>query len=72
MKTFLQWADENKLTLPVVKDAEDGKPATAENTKRTGYSANYPDAYVRSQYPKKYFNPIKATADLDAEIIGKK
>lgn len=56
IKTFRQWAEENKLDLTV-----------AENTKRTGLTANYPDAYVRSQYPHKYFNPIKATADLDLE-----
>ena len=27
--------------------------------------ANYPAGYVAGQYPHKYFNPIKATADLD-------
>jgi hypothetical protein len=79
MKTFMQWAEENKLDLPVVADAPDaqatdaptGQKATAEDTKRTGYSANYPDAYVRGQYPHKYFNPIKATADLDKQNMKK-
>jgi hypothetical protein len=75
MKKFLQWVEDNKLSLPV--DVEAGqktdvevKPATSENTKRSGISANYPDAYVRAQYPRKYFNPITATADgkLDGKI----
>jgi hypothetical protein len=66
MKTFLQWCEENQLDPNVVTDAPEPKKATAENTKRTGLSANYPDAYVRGQYPKDhYFNPIKATAELD-------
>ena len=40
-----------------------------EKTKRTGLSANYPPAYVSAQYPHKYFNPSKATADLDIKNI---
>lgn len=68
MKTFLDWAKEEGMQeiLDLVgqaTDAPQGEPATAENTKRAGISANYPDAYVRSQYPHKYFNPITATAD---------
>lgn len=63
MKSFVQWLEANKLELPVFVDSEDGEKATAENTKRSGISANYPDAYVRSQYPHKYFNPIAADAD---------
>jgi hypothetical protein len=65
MKTFKQWAEENKLDLSVVTDTEEKKPATSENRIRTGLSHNYPDAYVRGQYPHKYFNPVKATTDLD-------
>jgi hypothetical protein len=57
MKTFMQWAEEKKLDLPVVK----------ENQTRTGQTANYPDGYLRSQYPAGYFTPTKATAFLDAE-----
>jgi hypothetical protein len=70
MKTFLQWAEENNLgDLASVEPASD--PATSENTKRTGYSANYPDAYVRSQYPDGYFPPVKATAFLDKTAKAK-
>jgi len=64
MKTFFQWAEANEL--PLMQEVPDKEDATEENTKRTGYSFNYPDAYVRAHYPHKYFNPIKATADLDA------
>lgn len=63
MKTFIQWAESNKFDLSFLSDAEDATPATSENTKRGGISGNYPDAYVRSQYPHKYFNPIAADAD---------
>ena len=63
MQTFFQWCEEKKLDLPVETE---GQPATSENTKRTGLSFNYPDAYIRGQYPKDhYFNPMKATAELD-------
>jgi hypothetical protein len=63
MKTFDQWLEENKLTLPMFSDSEESKDATSEDTKRAGISQNYPDAYVRAQYPHKYFNPIAADAD---------
>jgi hypothetical protein len=56
IKSFRQWAEDNKLDLNLT-----------ENGKRTGLTANYPPGYVRDQYPHKYFNPIKATADLDLE-----
>ena len=62
MKTFLKWAEQNKLELPVI----------AENGVRTGVGPQYPDAYVRAQYPHKYFNPIKATSDLDLKNAGNK
>lgn len=71
MKSFLDWVKEEKLDLPVVTAAEAGEKTVEEKTKRTGLSANYPAAYVSSQYPHKYFNPIKATADLDIENMGK-
>lgn len=74
MKTFLDWIKVNNLEDTLVvgtpaqeTDTPEGEEATGENTKRTGYSFNYPDAYVRAHYPHKYFNPIKATADLDLE-----
>lgn len=63
MKTFLDWVKDEELELPVFTDAQEGEEATRENTKRAGISANYPDAYVRAQYPHKYFNPITSTAD---------
>lgn len=72
MRTFTQWAEEKKLELPVLVDTKTGEVATGENTKRTGLSYNYPDLYVRGQYPHKYFNPMKATADLDLEQQPKK
>jgi hypothetical protein len=57
MKTFIKWCEEEKLNLPPVD----------ENRVRTGITANYPDAYVRAQYPHKWFNPHKATTDLDLQ-----
>ena len=73
MKSFLQWAEENKVELPVFKDAEenDNQPALQEKTKRTGLSANYPKAYVSAQYPDLYWTPIKATAALDLKNMGR-
>ena len=73
MQTFLNWIKEQNLEVPVVdfdaaEKVETGaKSTTDENRKRTGYSANYPPAYVSAQYPNKYFNPSKATADLDKQ-----
>jgi len=79
MQTFLNWIKEQNLEVPVVADAApsekvetEAQPTTDENRKRTGYSANYPPAYVAGQYPHKYFNPSKATADLDKENMDKK
>ena len=57
MKTFIKWCEESKRDLPEID----------ENRMRTGLTQNYPDAYVRSQYPHKAFNPVKATADLDLQ-----
>lgn len=55
MKTFINWCEEKKLELPAID----------ENRVRTGITANYPDAYVRAQYPELNFPPHKATAPLD-------
>lgn len=71
MKSFLDWLKEENLEMPVI-DAAKAEKTVEEKTKRTGLSANYPDAYVTGQYPHKYFNPIKATADLDIQNIEKK
>ena len=57
MKTFIKWCEESKRDLPEID----------ENRVRTGVTQNYPDAYVRSQYPHKWFNPAKATTDLDMQ-----
>lgn len=61
MKTFLKWAESNKLDLPPV----------IENTKRGGIASwAYPDAYARGQYPDLYFAPI--AADHQVKLKGKK
>jgi hypothetical protein len=82
MKTFFQWAEENSFEIPNLNEVEPEtqpstepeapKADTTENRARTGWSANYPPAYFSGQYPNKYVNPIKATADLDAENMKKK
>lgn len=55
MKTFIQWAGEEKKQLPLY--------TTDENTKRAGIAHwAYPDAYVRQQYPDGYFMPHTADA----------
>ena len=58
--TFRQWAEANKLELPV-----------DENTHRAGIRPQYPDGYVRSQYPDGYFPPTSATAFLDLKNAKK-
>jgi hypothetical protein len=80
MKSFFNWLKEENLELPTFdapaaeKTVEAGtkEKSVEEKTKRTGLSANYPAAYVSGQYPHKYFNPSKATADLDIQNIEKK
>jgi hypothetical protein len=77
MLTFLDWVKEQKLELSTdsakAKTVEtNAEKTTDENRVRTGYSANYPPAYVSGQYPNKYFNPAKATADLDKQNMDKK
>ena len=60
VKTFIQWAEQNKRLLPVYTDAEGGKD---EATRRAGTMHwAYPDAYVRQQYPDGYFPPYAADA----------
>lgn len=66
MKTFLQWAEDNGYDVRIVTDTE--KPTgkkKRENRVRTGITHNYPDAYVRGQYPEGQFPPYKGTAFLD-------
>ena len=80
MKSFFNWLKEENLELPTFdapsaeKTVEAGtkEKSVEEKTKRTGLSANYPAAYVSGQYPHKYFNPSKATADLDLQNIDNK
>lgn len=80
MKTFVDWCDEVNLNieLPEVtqKDVDEvkkqgGRDKFLEQRARTGWSGNYPPAYFYAQYPHKYMNPRKSTADLDAEHIKK-
>lgn len=71
MKSFLDWVKDENLDVSIVTAAAKGEKTVEEKTKRTGLSANYPAAYVRDQYPHKYFNPTKATTDLDIENMGK-
>lgn len=66
IKTFLNWAGEKGLDLPA-----DAGEVTKENRVRTGLNQNYPDAYVRAQYPHKWFNSAKATTDFDLEAKPK-
>ncbi len=79
MKSFTQWCEENKKDLSVLTDVEPteadvdkGDDTTDENRTRTGAGPHYPDAYVRAQYPWKYFNPTLSTADLDLANAKKK
>lgn len=61
MLDFMNWCQTKKLPLPT----------TEENTKRAGASQEYPDGYVRSQYPDAYFPPIVATSYLDLKNAKK-
>lgn len=61
MIDFVNWCQSKSLPLP----------ATAENTHRAGLSQEYPDGYVRSQYPDAYFAPTVATAYLDLKNAKK-
>ena len=52
MKSFTQWAEAQKLELPLVEKTARGGIATWA----------YPDAYKRGQYTDNYFTPIAADA----------
>lgn len=54
VKTFLQWAKENKKDIGI-----------DEKTIRTGIHYPMPTGYIRSQYPDLYFTPGLASAPLD-------
>lgn len=71
MKTFRQWVEEDNAKTNLLNSIEGGEntSSSSENTHRAGASQNYPDAYVRAQYPHKYFNPTSATAD--GQLTGK-
>lgn len=63
MKTFIQWAGEEKKELPLFE------PVKENSTKRAGIAYwAYPDSYVRSAYPDLYFAP---TAADHMEKMGK-
>ena len=65
MKTFIQWAGEEKKELPTYK--------TDENTKRSALAAwAFPPQCVRGQYPASYFLPIQADAMQKMQIDVKK
>ena len=52
MKSFIQWAEAEKLELPL-----------QEKTARAGIAHwAYPSAYKRAQYTANYFTPIAADA----------
>ena len=66
MKTFLQWAEANKLDVgTIVTDTEPAEKTVDEKRMRTGMTKNYPPQYSREQYPELGQTPIKATAVLD-------
>jgi hypothetical protein len=59
MKTFVSWAEENRIELPAISES-----------KMRGGTAwwAYPDAYARSQYPTNYFTPRAADAPFKLGI----
>lgn len=62
MIDFINWCQGKKLPLPTTDEG---------STKRAGVSQEYPDGYVRSQYPDSYFAPTVATAYLDLKNAKK-
>jgi hypothetical protein len=66
VKTFIKWAEEKKLELPVLGEqppAKSGKDIVDEKQARAGIAHwAYPDSYVRSHYPDGYFMPRAADA----------
>ena len=62
MKTFIQWAEDKKLDLPVLVDEPASKKTVDEKTNRGGIAHwAYPD-YPRKSYPKQHFMPTAADA----------
>ena len=49
----------------------DFKQWFTENAQRTGVRPQYPEGYVRSQYPPQYFPPLSAEAIFDLIASGK-
>ncbi len=76
MKTFMQWVEENSLTLTgaVITDAEESseEETTSEDKRRNIAPHAYPDAYGRGQYPDLAHTPHQPTAALDIENAKKK
>ena len=77
MKTFTQWAEDNKLSLvgkEIVTDAENAseEEATSESKRRNNAPHAYPDGYNKGQYPDSAHTPHSATAALDIENAKKK
>jgi hypothetical protein len=64
MKSFIQWAEDKQLELPIIVDQEKGNKKTIdEKTARAGFAHwAYPDLYVRTHYPDGYFMPRAADA----------
>ena len=56
--TFMQWCESTKKDLSFV---------FAEKGSRTGLHYPVPTGYYMAHYPRKYFNPIIATADQDVD-----
>jgi hypothetical protein len=55
MIDFLTWCNAKNLSLPT----------TSENTHRSGQRPQYPEGYLRSQYPDAALAPSSATSFLD-------
>lgn len=70
MKTFTQWLEENKISLPSI-EGEGEKANISEKTKRAGISDNYPKGYAGRDYayPPSYWTPISANAP--GKLAGK-
>jgi hypothetical protein len=58
VKTFIQWAEDKKYDLSFL---------LTEKGSRTGLHYPMPTGYYMAHYPRKYFNPIIATADQDVD-----
>jgi hypothetical protein len=58
VKSFIQWAGDNKIELPVYNQDEGGGSSARGGI---AYWA-YPDGYIRSHYPDAYFMSRAADA----------